>query len=64
MTDTQIVKKATHIRLQYKETDRTLTWKNSSLTAWAAASEQVKQTARALAVQNGWYAWRIVPHQP
>lgn len=55
---------ATHIRLQFLPTERARVWRNSSLTMWAAGRANMEQTARALQAQNGWHAWRIVPHIP
>ena len=48
------------IRLQYKPTPRS-GWRNSSLTMHPQGRENMEADARALAVQNGWAAWRIVP---
>lgn len=55
---------ATHIRLQYLPTATSRTWRNSSLTMWAAGRANMEQTAAALQRQEGWHAWRIVDHRP
>lgn len=55
---------ATHIRLQFLPDARARTWRNSSLTMWAAGRENMEATAARLQAQEGWHAWRIVPHDP
>ena len=55
---------ATHIRLQYLPSPTARTWRNSSLTMWAAGLENMEATARRLKVQEGWHDWRIVPFDP
>lgn len=55
---------ATHIRLQYLPASTSRTWRNSSLTMWAAGRENMEASARALKVQERWHDWRIVPHSP
>jgi 2-methylcitrate dehydratase PrpD len=55
---------ASHIRLQYLPSDRARTWRNSSLTMWAAGRANMEATAAALMAQEGWHAWRIVEFTP
>lgn len=55
---------ATHIRLQYLLAANSRTWRNSSLTMWAAGRDNMEATAKALQQQEGWHDWRIVPHNP
>lgn len=55
---------ATHIRLQFKPSPAARVWRDSSLTMWAAGRANMEATAAALALQNGWHAWQIVPHRP
>ena len=55
---------ATHIRLQYLPCAKSRVWRNSSLTMWAEARDTMERTAKAIAAQDGWHDWRIIPHQP
>lgn len=49
------------IRLQYKATPGARIWRNSSLTMHAAGRANMAATAKALQLQENWYAWQIVP---
>ena len=55
---------ATHIRLQFMPSPSSRVWRDSSLTMWAAGRANMEETARRLAVQEGWHDWRIVQHTP
>lgn len=55
---------ASHIRLQFLPAATSRAWRDSSLTMWAAGRDNMEATARQLQAQEGWHAWRIVPHRP
>jgi hypothetical protein len=48
------------LRLEYKPNERARAWRRSSLTMHAEGRANMQATARALTIQEGWHAWRIV----